>query len=191
MFDGLEFPSQCMCLDLDCVYGAPTWRGEPLGSKVKLPYSRKVRAPGSSTTWPPTTLSTFSSAAVFCELSRWWKKRPCITTRQRVRYPSSRTLDLKGARARTRTETGSGRGTSPLACRLCSDLATRATPSFLRGVPPSWRSHVRREAIVIAVHVYSPDEIQRRTDEEREIQRQNAIIVDQVLSRALGNVGWL
>lgn len=49
----------------------------------------------------------------------------------------------------------------------------------------------RREAVVIAVHAYTPDEIVRRTDEEREINRQNAIIVDQVgLPALLFTLAW-
>lgn len=38
----------------------------------------------------------------------------------------------------------------------------------------------RREAIVIATHIYTPDEVTRREDELREIKRQEDIIVDQV-----------
>ena len=43
-----------------------------------------------------------------------------------------------------------------------------------------WR---RREAVVIATHVYSPAEIIRREDETREVKRQEDIIVDQVGGR--------
>jgi len=41
-FPHLPYDSVCVALDLNAVYGHPTWRGEPLGSQVKLPYTRKV-----------------------------------------------------------------------------------------------------------------------------------------------------
>mgnify|MGYP006902753012 CR=1 FL=1 len=53
-FGDQEFESECVCLDLDAVYGSPTWRGEPLGARIKLPYSRKVVEDAARYYNPPT-----------------------------------------------------------------------------------------------------------------------------------------